>query len=99
MMAVVDSKDAPLTPLVECIHLSSHCLRQCPRLGSIRKDWQDIHGVEANLGRQRDVGASDVAIQRGQAIPYDCYSSYQLCFSPSISVNQASKIGERVNHV
>src|SRR6218665_2986110 len=39
------------------------------------------------------------AIQRGHAIPRNCYPSYQLCFAPSISVNQASKIGERVHHV
>ena len=68
LLAVVDAEDASLTPLIECIHLSSHCLRQCPRLGSIHKDWQDIHGVEANLGRHRDAGAPDVAIQRGHAI-------------------------------
>src|SRR6218665_517067 len=99
MLAVVDAEDASLTPLVKCIHLSSHCLRQCPRLGSIEKDWQDIHKVEANLGRHRDAGAPDVAIQRGHAIPHNCYPSYQLCFTSSISVNQASKIGERVHHV
>src|SRR6218665_3272335 len=63
MLAVVDAEDAPLTQLIECIHLSSHCLCQCPRLGSIQKDWQDIHGVEANLGRHRDAGAPVVAIQ------------------------------------
>src|SRR6218665_1771826 len=60
-----------MTPLIECIHLSSHCLRQCPRFGSIQKDWQDINGVEANLGRHRDAGTPDVAIQRGHAIPRD----------------------------
>src|SRR6218665_287306 len=99
VLAVVDAEDASLTPLIECIHLSSHCLRQYPRLGSIKKDWQDIHGVEANLGRYRDAGEPDVAIQRGHAIPRNCYPSYQLCFAPSISVNQASKIAERVHHV
>src|SRR6218665_2141622 len=99
MLAVVDAEDASLTSLIECMHLSSHCLRQCPRLGSIQKDWQYIYGVEANLGRHRDAGAPDVAIQRGHAIPRNCYPSYQLCFAPSISVNQASKIGERVHHV
>src|SRR6218665_2516 len=79
MLAVVDAEDAPLTPLIECIHLSSHCLRQYPRLGSIKKDWQDINGVAANLGRHRDAGTPDVAIQRGHAIPRNCYPSYQLC--------------------
>src|SRR6218665_2145641 len=99
MLAVVDAEDASLTPLVKCVHLSSHCLRQCPRLNSIQKDWQDIHGVEANLGRHRDAGAPDIVIQRGHAIPRNCYPSHQLCLAPSISVNQASKIGERAHHV
>src|SRR6218665_3989080 len=99
MLAVVDAEDASLTPLVKCVHLSSHCLRQCPRLNSIQKDWQDIHGVEANLGRHRDAGAPDIAIQRGHAIPRNCYPSHQLRLATSISVNQASKIGERAHHV
>src|SRR6218665_694068 len=85
-MAVVDAEDASLTPLVKCVHLSSHCLRQCPRLGYIQKDWQDIHGVETNLGGHRYAGAPDIAIQRGHAIPRNCYPSHQLCLAPSISV-------------
>src|SRR6218665_2087342 len=101
MLPVVDAEDASLTPLIECIHLSSHCLRQCPRLGSRQKDWQDLHGVKANLGEHRDSLERQMlrSTDRGHAIPLNCYPSYQLCFAPSISVNQASKIGERVRHV
>src|SRR6218665_741403 len=55
--------------------------------------------IEANLVRHRDAGAPDVAIQRGHALPRNFYSSYQLCFTSAISVNQASKIGEGVHHV
>src|SRR6218665_94231 len=96
MLAVVDAEDASLTPLIECMHLSSHCLRQCLRLGSIQKDWQDIHGVEANLDRHRDAGAPDVAIQRGHAILRDCYSSYQTVLR---STRLPRYVGEGVHHV
>src|SRR6218665_3272624 len=102
MLAVVDAEDTSLTPLIKCIHLSSHCLRQCPRLGSIQKHWQDLHGVEANLGGHRDALERQMlrSSDRGPTISCNCHPSYQLCFAPSISVNQASKIGETgVHHV
>src|SRR6218665_265352 len=77
-LAGVDAEDTPLAPLIKCIHFSRHRPRHCPYLGSIQIDWQDKHEVEANLGRHRDAGAPDIAIQRGLAIPRNCYSSYHL---------------------
>src|SRR6218665_1763683 len=90
MLAVVDAEDTSLTPLIKCIHLSSHCLRQCPRLGSIQKHWQDLHGVEANFGGHRDALERQMlrSSDRGHTIPRNCHPSYVPTLLRSVHFGQ-----------
>jgi len=80
VLTVTDSEDATQVGTISQRHRPWLTL-PLSLSSSILKDRQDIHRTKVKLGGHGYTVAPDVVIQLCHAVPHDCYSLEQLCFT------------------